>query len=374
MASLQDILAEIFAPNPATLADAGPPVPSERQSMPNAEPFSVPVPNAPNTGPGPTMSSQDDNPLMAWLKQKFSATPQPPDGMDARTYQPGRRLPQPADFGVRPALTPLGAPAERPWATTTPDTDEGYAKRIGFVPDANNDPGRVPSQMVPSASQRAPFLRRYVDLPPSPGPYGPARQASPTPQSEPGNEMARIFRNLFQGAAAVDPTAPKLSAFAQGAAGAAGSRYKEIEAEKVRQQQAARQNFEDALKVRADTRAESKERREGVTAGARKNYYEARAAKITNPALDTKDKIAIERLVRDHGRDLQRQGKLDTEILPAMEAYRKQLEADIAGKKRAVEPASPAKAPAPPKAGDIMGGYRFKGGDPADKKNWEKAP
>jgi hypothetical protein len=33
----------------------------------------------------------------------------------------------------------------------------------------------------------------------------------------------------------------------------------------------------------------------------------------------------------------------------------------------------PAKTPAltPPKAGEIQGGYRFKGGNPADKANWE---
>ena len=28
--------------------------------------------------------------------------------------------------------------------------------------------------------------------------------------------------------------------------------------------------------------------------------------------------------------------------------------------------------PQPPKAGEVKSGYRFKGGDPADQKNWEK--
>ena len=28
--------------------------------------------------------------------------------------------------------------------------------------------------------------------------------------------------------------------------------------------------------------------------------------------------------------------------------------------------------PGAPKAGDVMDGYKFKGGDPADKSNWEK--
>lgn len=68
--------------------------------------------------------------------------------------------------------------------------------------------------------------------------------------------MARIFRNLFQGAAAVDPTSPKVSAIMQGAAGSATSRYKELEAENARKQQLARQGFEDTLKVRKDQREE----------------------------------------------------------------------------------------------------------------------
>ena len=35
-------------------------------------------------------------------------------------------------------------------------------------------------------------------------------------------------------------------------------------------------------------------------------------------------------------------------------------------------PAAPAAAPAAPRAGEVRQGYRFKGGDPADQKNWEK--
>lgn len=254
MASLQDILAEIFAPNPA-LANAGPPVPTERQSMPNAEPLSVPVPNVPNTGPGRPMSAQDDNPLMAWLKQKFSTTPQPPDGMDERTYQPGRPMPKPGDFGVAPPSAP--PPSERPWATATPDSNEGYAKQFGFVSGGANDPG----QRVQPTVERQPAMQPTASPGPRPS-VGPPRASmgpgpvAPQGQGEQGNEMARIFRNLFQGAAAVDPTSPKVSAIMQGAAGSATSRYKELEAENARKQQLARQGFEDTLKVRKDQREE----------------------------------------------------------------------------------------------------------------------
>ncbi len=35
--------------------------------------------------------------------------------------------------------------------------------------------------------------------------------------------------------------------------------------------------------------------------------------------------------------------------------------------------ATPAEAPKPPEVGDIRAGYRFKGGNPADRANWEPA-
>lgn len=35
---------------------------------------------------------------------------------------------------------------------------------------------------------------------------------------------------------------------------------------------------------------------------------------------------------------------------------------------------APSKTPAPPKVGEVQNGYAFKGGDPADPKNWEKLP
>jgi hypothetical protein len=34
--------------------------------------------------------------------------------------------------------------------------------------------------------------------------------------------------------------------------------------------------------------------------------------------------------------------------------------------------AAPGGATAPPKIGDVVQGYKFKGGDPADPKNWEQ--
>jgi len=37
-----------------------------------------------------------------------------------------------------------------------------------------------------------------------------------------------------------------------------------------------------------------------------------------------------------------------------------------------LQPSSAANAPAAPKVGEVRQGYRFKGGDPADQKNWEK--
>ena len=85
-------------------------------------------------------------------------------------------------------------------------------------------------------------------------------------------------------------------------------------------------------------------------------------------ALDPKDKKAL----------LEEQNKAYTE---AIERMRNQMgsstptggTSDMPGPKtQEAAPKGTAVPGAAPKAGDVMDGYKFKGGDPADKSNWEK--
>ena len=96
-----------------------------------------------------------------------------------------------------------------------------------------------------------------------------------------------------------------------------------------------------------------------------------------NPDLDTKDRIAIERLVRDRGKQLQDQGVLDEQVLPEMEKYRKDLEARVMGKNPKSSSAGSAATPPPPTPGTVIDGYRYTGppndaAQAADQKNWVK--
>lgn len=246
MASLGDVLSEIFAPRPEV---GGP----SRLGGPEQEPLSIPVSpeNGPSNGMAPIKATPDGAFIDA-LRRTFMPTPQPPDGMDARTYAPG-------DPSLARSAMPSPQSQPQTWPDPPhykPDTDEGYSKKFGFITDGN-DPGRE-AKVVPA-------MDRGGVVPtagPGPGPGARMPMAPPptaaAPQAGNGNnELARAFRAFFQGAAGVNPTSPKFSAFAQGAAGAMKSQYDERQKEALLARQQGKDALDETLKLSKHDRDEA---------------------------------------------------------------------------------------------------------------------
>lgn len=198
--------------------------------------------------------------LLDTLKRMFTPTPQPPDGMDARTYDPGKAITPPpamANAQAQPQTWP-DPPHYRP------DTDDGYSKTFGFI-KGDNDPARA-AQMTQSVDVAAPALRRPGQPAPNaaPGqrPQGPVempmRSSAPPMAAEPANsELARAVRAFFAGAAGVNPTAPAFSAFSQGAAGAIKSQVDERQKDALLKRQTAKDALDETLKLSKHDRDEA---------------------------------------------------------------------------------------------------------------------
>lgn len=241
--------------------------------------------------------------------------------------------------------------------------------------------GMPPGMTPPAQSPQMPRLGGPP--PPLAGPAGPAA----APQ---GQDLARFFRALFTGAAGVDPTRPKLSAFAQGAGGAMQSRYGEDIKERTLKAAQDRQGFEDTLKIRRDQREESKDKRDDASRGPLNSLREMRSAKIVNDLLKAEGKgltnmeiIAAKRLIEREASRLADPLRSDVpkeQIDKKLAEYARSVADDLKNKRISVPGAAPAAGgskPAqrsPPSAGEIRSyqgkQYRFKGGEDVEA-NWE---
>lgn len=242
MASLGDVLNEIFAPRAAPEG----------------------VPSGAITDNYPTNPRQQGAGLLDHLKRMFAPAEQPPDGMDERTYRPSQKrlfegVPTPPPMQQPDAPQPQ---QERPWATATPDSNEGYAQTFGAI-SGNNDPARAPL-LVPSSARgpgpgtgpgaapaAAPVMATPAPMRRAPVQVG-VEETKPTPQAN--TELARVFRAFLQGAGSVDPTAPGASAFFKGASGAVTSGYNERQKETLLDRQRDKEAFDRALRTTKNAR------------------------------------------------------------------------------------------------------------------------
>lgn len=283
-----------------------------------------------------------------------------------------------------------GGPVERPpivpGARFSPDgmlmpkPEVGGDYMAGPVPPPNSGPPQMPV---------ADGLRRMFQ-PPQPAPQQAPVQ---TPGAISGNDVQRFIRSVMTGAAKADPSAPKFSAFAQGGAGAMQNSYGEIEREKaLKAQQDERRRVNDLRAERegrlqermilTDQRNQRLDERRGQSADLADLERQTRIQRITDPQADTKDRIAIQRLIRDKERDLRREvdnARLtEKDAKSRLDQYKLEIEEQFKVKRRQpltdgqpqVKPPPPPPGTLYPHGGDI---YRFKGGE-NKLENWEKVP
>ena len=345
------------------------------------------------------------NPGMA--PPSFAGAPVPSEAQ----AMPGSGEAMPAGGGLPPsaarfmpppqARSPIGVPG----TTVDPSGQGGLAEKLkamlsGATSAGTDMPTNLPTlpggQMIPTAAPARPPLQRPPAMMPPP-------RAAP-PQSEPGKDAAAFFRRLFAGAAAVNPTSPKMSAFAQGGAGAMLTQQAEKErADKLKASQAGLE-FNRTMAQRRDQRGENADKRAderlniSKTAGGKKPVWQLKkdAWLAANPGDETgaleyaagHKKMQPEQ-VRAIARRLatQEQGqnasasdrkKIDERASEIEQQLMSGSQNTAPGASKLGGPALPEQPSlpesiAPPKPGAVMQGYKFSGGDPADPLSWEQA-
>lgn len=255
----------------------------------------------------------------------------------------------------------------------------------------------VQTQPLPVSDEiRRAFEPAYQ--PPAPGPATrpmPRPMAQPVQQQMPDGatddrisaaDVQRFIRSVATGAGRADPRAPAAAAVAQGAMGAMQNSYGEQERERmIAEQQAERRRVNDLrgerearLQERMIAEQEDRRRREtraDRVAESNINYRNVQSRRITDPQLDNKDRIALERLVRDKERDLRREidnGRLDEKAAKTkLEEYKRQIEDEFKAKKPRVAPQQTV-----PEPGNVYRHngktYRLKpGADPTKPESYE---
>lgn len=185
-----------------------------------------------------------------------------------------------------------------------------------------------------------------------------------------GQDVARFFRSLAQGAAMADPTAPPVTAFAQGMAGSMVGRRKEEQEEEAARLKGEERELERQFKTAEQRRAEAKEAREARRAEIENTKTVTEIMRNIGGDLTPDMRLRVEQAVNNYARAINPNGILtEEELRPRLETYRDQLVRDLTGRTQAAAPAGPRQ---PPKPGDVINGYRFKGGNPSDRNNWER--
>lgn len=257
----------------------------------------------------------------------------------------------------------------------------------------------VQTQPLPVSDEIAKIFAPAYQQPtsaPAPGPRPMSRPMAPPVQQQmpdgatddriSGADVQRFIRSVATGAGRADPRAPAAAAVAQGAMGALQNSYGEQERERmIAEQQAERRRVNDLrgerearLQERMIAEQEDRRRREtraDRVADSNINYRNTQTRRITDPQLDNKDRIALERLIRDRERDLRREidnGRLDEKTAKIkLDEYKRQIEDEFKAKKPRIAP-----QPTTPEPGSVYRHngktYRLKpGADPTKPESYE---
>ncbi len=241
--------------------------------------------------------------------------------------------------GMNGGFSSLGAPALR--------SGNGLADALGAILRGS---GSVPQRSAapPREAERLPWQQTEQRSGPTPSPAGAPESGSGIT----GNDVASFIRSVMTGAASVDPSRPGISAFAQGASGAMNARDALSDKEKAariadedREMKIDDRAFDRAKDIRGESRADSREKREGRLNEIKMLEATAKVMRDVDPSLDIKDRIAVERLVRDEGKRLMDAESLSGEELQtAMETYRKDIEGRLTANKPRITGAQPGPA------------------------------
>lgn len=145
-----------------------------------------------------------------------------------------------------------------------------------------------------------------------------------------GKDVAGFFRNLARGAAGADPTAPPLSAFAQGMAGSMVGMDKESREAAAAEAAGEDREFERRMKTTDSRLRQSKDQREARSAEIANTKAVTEIMRNLGGDLTTDQKFRFEGAIRDYAKAINPFGSLtEEELKPKLEAYRQELMGNI---------------------------------------------
>lgn len=249
---------------------------------------------------------------------------------------PPRPQPAPPPLPLRP-----GPQAAAPGLPDLPGTlvdgavPRGQAAAPGGMPDLMNVAGQsdLIAQMRRVLSGGGP---QPADAPPTTGAIGPFETTVTPAQSGPsitGRDVASFFRNLARGAAGADPTAPGLTAFAQGMAGSMAGMDKEARERAVTEAATEDREFERRLKTTDARLKQSRERREARSAEIANTKAVTEIMRELGGNLTTDQKFKFNTAITNYARAINPDGRFTPEEMqPFLEKERKRLMSEITGR------------------------------------------
>lgn len=274
----------------------------------------------------------------------------------------------------QPAALGGPVPSAAPAGATPPPA---LANALGAILKQS---GAVPQPPKAEPAVERPAMAPVSRLQPSGGISAP----QPSQGGISAQDVSNAIKAALMGAARVDSSAPMGSAFFQGAGGAAAAKTK-FDNDAAASNLAAEDRklkLEDR-ELKLDDRAWNRskdmasEKRNKRSDDLKMIEVMSKVMKDIDPTLDTKDRIAIERLVRDEGKRLvDREALQGEELKTQMETYRKGLEERVKGGKNTLgvpgpeSPSAPEGAVKPAPGGTVYGATPKSpatGGDGKDK-------
>lgn len=336
----------------------------------------------PPTGPaapGPTMA-----PNAAGVPGRMGG-PSGPSGSPPASPQAVQAMVQRMISGINPmqtgGLPPAGAPGITLDRPAGPNND-AMANLITKMQSGGMAPGGGTPGPAPPVPMPASFGRPVEQRGPQ-GPAIPPFQTTTTPADPDPGKGVREFLKAWAAGAAGGPNS-KVGSFFRGA----DQGFKEQDRMSSNAAAKEEKGFKRGLETRKDARDATKERRAGRESEAKIRKIDAEIQKILNPNLTVDQRINLSRDGTNYGINLIKSnpGISDGEVRGKIRDYIKERETYVMGQGGEQKPqfgppvpggqapAAPAKAP--PAPGQIMEWngqkFRFKGGAPGDKANYEQ--